>query len=359
MDSAPLIRSLQPADVDYLHGLVAEQGWGVTWEELARLVSYEPQGCFVADYDDIPAGVVTSTSYGALGWIGFLIVKPHARGRGIGEQLMRAAMRHLHSTGVEAIRLDATEAGEPLYRKLGFVAEERSLRFRRPPSDAPSAPPADAPSAHSADAPSAPSAKAPSAPAANASSAHPTRASCDSPPEADLRVTRAQPPDHEQIRDLDRIAFGADRSRVLTRVLQACPAFSFVARINAAASRGAVRSGTLDTSLGAGEADPIAGFLLGRTTETSIRLGPWIVRPGPRTDPVAASLLRHALLQTAHRSRDGVFKIGVLESHSASLRLLRAHGFVESHSTLRMRHGRDGPRGTPAAVFAIGCAGKG
>ena len=69
-------------------------------------------------------GTVTTTTYGPeLAWIGMMLVHPDHRRRGIGTQLMRAALDHLRGRGIQCIRLDATPAGLPVYEKLGFVPE--------------------------------------------------------------------------------------------------------------------------------------------------------------------------------------------------------------------------------------------
>jgi len=51
--------------------------------------------------------------------LGLVIVDDAQQGRGIGKQLMQAALARLEGSNV---RLHATAAGQPLYEKLGFVA---------------------------------------------------------------------------------------------------------------------------------------------------------------------------------------------------------------------------------------------
>jgi hypothetical protein len=65
-----------------------------------------------------------------------MIVHPASRRRGIGEALMTRALEHLDAAGVACVKLDATPAGEPLYRRLGFQEEvlfERWQGAARPP----------------------------------------------------------------------------------------------------------------------------------------------------------------------------------------------------------------------------------
>jgi len=104
-------------------------GWGNTADDLRRLLHYEPKGCFVASLEGEDVGMVATTNYGQVGWIGNLVVLPERRGRGIGADLMRAAMGHLLDSGVRSIRLDSVAKSVSLYGRLGFRVEYPSLRF--------------------------------------------------------------------------------------------------------------------------------------------------------------------------------------------------------------------------------------
>lgn len=85
-----------------------------------------PAACFVAELNHEIIGTVTTVRYETqFAWIGMMLVAPAQRGQGIGKQLMRLALAAL--ADVDCVRLDATPAGEPLYRQLGFV-EERQLQ---------------------------------------------------------------------------------------------------------------------------------------------------------------------------------------------------------------------------------------
>ena len=64
------------------------------------------------------------------GWIGALGVAPEARRRGLGTALTEAAVRWLRARGAPTVLLYATEAGRPVYERLGFVAEERAVAWR-------------------------------------------------------------------------------------------------------------------------------------------------------------------------------------------------------------------------------------
>ncbi len=83
-------------------------------------------------------GVLSTTSYGPLAFLGAVIVDPVLRGKGIGRLLMQEALRHLASTWVQTVRLNAYQNVIPFYEKLGFHGEYDVIRWHgRVPSGAP------------------------------------------------------------------------------------------------------------------------------------------------------------------------------------------------------------------------------
>ena len=109
--------------------------WGYLPRDFERLISLEPDGCFVAWKDDRRVGMVTSTSYGRFGFLGCLIVREEERGQGIGEALMRQVIGYLVKNGVTTIELDGVFKAVPLYRRHGFRDKYLSLRFVRLPEN--------------------------------------------------------------------------------------------------------------------------------------------------------------------------------------------------------------------------------
>ncbi len=103
--------------------------WDDTRNDIKRMFSYEPDGCFIAEVNYEPVGHVFSISYGRLGWIGLLIVKAEYRRNGVGTLLTKKAINYLLDCGVKTIRLEAVPTITNLYRKLGFVDKYYSLRF--------------------------------------------------------------------------------------------------------------------------------------------------------------------------------------------------------------------------------------
>lgn len=74
----------------------------------------------VAEENGVLVGTILFWRWGKeYATLGLVIVDDAQQGRGIGKQLMQAALAKLEGSNV---RLHATAAGQPLYEKLGFVA---------------------------------------------------------------------------------------------------------------------------------------------------------------------------------------------------------------------------------------------
>lgn len=124
------VRLLTTDDVPWAMERISAEGWAPSRPSFEAILAHDPEGCFVAEIDGVRGAMVTTTRYGATAWIGHLIVLPELRRRGLGTRLMRHALDHLHAGGIRTIRLEADPPGVSIYRRLGFVDEFESLRFR-------------------------------------------------------------------------------------------------------------------------------------------------------------------------------------------------------------------------------------
>jgi hypothetical protein len=91
----------------------------------------------VAEWEGEPVGTTAAFVFGDVAWIAAVLVEQSHRSRGIGKALMRTALDWLDQRGVRSIRLDATPFGQPLYEKLGFVAQYELARHEGVPAAAP------------------------------------------------------------------------------------------------------------------------------------------------------------------------------------------------------------------------------
>jgi len=107
-------------DIAVALDLINAEGWGYTAEELERMLKLDPEGSFL-HVDGKPLGVVTCVTYGKTGVIGHLVVSGSARGKKIGQSLLKNAIDYCERSGTDSILLYATEEGRRLYRKFGFA----------------------------------------------------------------------------------------------------------------------------------------------------------------------------------------------------------------------------------------------
>jgi predicted N-acetyltransferase YhbS len=122
---------LREDDVEAALSLSGSEGWNQSRADWRRLLHLQPDGCFAARRDARLVATVTTVAYGReLAWIGMMMVDRALRGQGIGRALMRIALNHLRVRGIQTVKLDATPAGRPLYESLGFIAEAELERWQ-------------------------------------------------------------------------------------------------------------------------------------------------------------------------------------------------------------------------------------
>lgn len=122
-----VIRELTPDDLDSAFTLSSTAGWNQRPEDWRMLLSLAPHGSFTAVADGRIVGTAIGINYGTFGWVAMMLVDPAYRGRGLGGQLLEAAMQAVPSH--YPIRLDATPLGRPLYERYGFVEEATLTRL--------------------------------------------------------------------------------------------------------------------------------------------------------------------------------------------------------------------------------------
>lgn len=211
-----VIREMGGADIPAGLALCRASGWNQTAHDWQYFLTAAPHGALVAVEHAVVVGTVATMPYGPFTWISMVLVDPAARGRGVGRVLLERGLALVRET--DAARLDATPAGEVLYRKLGFTAEYGLARVVRHRGGAP------APGATS-----------------QAPGARPFG-----------------PGDWPAILDLDARAFGASRARLLERLAGEAPEYAWVI---APGGR-------------------VAGYLFGRHGHLREHLGPLVADSG-------------------------------------------------------------------------------
>ncbi len=73
----------------------------------------------------------------SLGYVTSLYVLPRCRGRGVGEDLLRTAVRACREAGVDTVVLWPSERSVPLYRRHGFRRKGDVMELRWPAESSP------------------------------------------------------------------------------------------------------------------------------------------------------------------------------------------------------------------------------
>jgi GNAT superfamily N-acetyltransferase len=115
-------------DLSQALALSTAEGWNQTEKDWRLLLENPANICIVAEKDNKVAGTATALVHsGKIAWIGMVIVDNSLRGQGAGKMLMTQIIGKLKH--VESIKLDATPAGQPLYKSLGFIYEYTIFRM--------------------------------------------------------------------------------------------------------------------------------------------------------------------------------------------------------------------------------------
>ena len=274
-ESAIEIRLLLDTDIPAAMQLKEAAGWNQSEEDWQRLLVLEPNGCFAGVKDGRVVGTTTTTTYGdELAWIGMVLVDPQQRRQGIATQLMKVALDYLKGK-VATMKLDATALGEPVYEKLGFRVESRLERW------------------------------------SGVSNAR----------NADTSTVL----DHDGLLALDRIAFAADRSKLIEKLIDDACVPTFLLR---------AADGTLN------------GYALARRGTRADYVG-----------PIVAKVARHIeslLDQVLSELRGRRVYIDFNTECGASTSVLSDRGFVKERDLVRMSAGARTGKTSPLVIAIAG-----
>jgi GNAT superfamily N-acetyltransferase len=292
LSHTPQLALARRADLDELAALRHAEGW-IANRWLLHLLGDWPRAAVftLREHATGPIlGTISATAYGGPSVIGNVIVRTEARGRGYGKLLMAAALDWIKERGARTVTLDATTAGQPLYRRFGFLPMHHTWEVWHP------------------------LAALDLGAALESASADP-----------DWPLTPLTPETVGSVATLDREAFGGDRRDLLTAMLALPEVEGIAAR---------------DADTGA-----VAGYLLTRPLEpprAGIYAGPLVARTPEAARALLLAALRRA--QAAALSTDSMdgeaayLALGIPgDSDSPAVRLARALGLALHRDDLRMR----------------------
>ncbi len=124
------VRLLQPSDVPAAFELSTATGWNQTQADWQRVIDLEPEGCFGIEQEGRLVATTTLLCYDTdLAWIGMVLTHRDYQRRGFARKLVAAAVDEARGRGVRCIKLDATAQGHDLYESLGFIDEQPIERW--------------------------------------------------------------------------------------------------------------------------------------------------------------------------------------------------------------------------------------
>ena len=233
---------ISAADLDLASQLVASVAWPHRSVDIAFHLRLGQGRIAYSEAEKRTLGFGLWWCYGdVLARLGLIVVAPDAQGRGIGRRLVGHL---LDDAGPRSVKLLATEAGRPLYEKLGFKHLDASCQHQGTYAASP-------------------------------------------PPDPQVRA--AGPADLPAIRALDAAAMGHDRTDILDALLGESAAKVVV-------DAGRVSGYALTRPFGRGT---VVGPIVARSEENAIRLFDALARPGfVRVDcPTDATVLRRHLTE--------------------------------------------------------------
>jgi GNAT superfamily N-acetyltransferase len=281
------VRALTIHDLDLADEIVvAAYNASCSRKDMLRYyLRLQPDGWILVLLDGVPVGLGGLIDYGTFAYLGMMSVHPTAQRKGIGKTLMEHLLAWSDARGCPTVLLDATNAGAQLYKQYGFSEIGKTVSwlgtFKKVPVPF-----------------------------------------YQSEPLTLFPISRV---DLSAVAHFDARYFGADRTRVLTAMLEDYPQRAFLARST-------------------------TGEIFGYIYAQANTIGPWVAR-----SPAVAEQLLARILELPFT--DG-FGVNVALANSEELPLLEHYGFRFSRVLSHMQRGvvaqRDLTKVYGQASFALG-----
>lgn len=186
--SSVILRPMQVTDIADGMKLSVAEGWNQSEDDWKLLIENEQNVCVLAVYDKEIIGTGAVMNYAnKIAWIGMVLVASVYRRQGISKLLLGHIFQKINS--FESVKLDATPAGQQVYRKLGFKEEYLITRM------------------------------------VNLSVQ-------DLPVNKEDSVRQVRPEDLHEIISLDRAVFGAERNMLIRSLIKTFPRKAWVIKRN-------------------------------------------------------------------------------------------------------------------------------
>src|SRR6516225_7105309 len=126
-DDSFRVRTMLPGEVALAVDWAAAEGWNPGLSDASCFAAAAPDGFLLGEFAGTPAAILSVVNYDEhFSFLGFYIVRPDLRGRGLGLRIWQAGMAR---AGSRAIGLDGVVAQQDNYRKSGFVFAYNNIRY--------------------------------------------------------------------------------------------------------------------------------------------------------------------------------------------------------------------------------------
>ena len=138
MDPGYVMRRMRRAELDHVVRWAAAEGWNPGLHDADAFFAADPGGFFVGTLDgELIASISVVRYREAYAFLGFYIVRPEFRGKGLGLRLWDHA---LGLVGDSTIGLDGVVDQIPAYERSGFRLAYRSARYATSVDSSPAGP---------------------------------------------------------------------------------------------------------------------------------------------------------------------------------------------------------------------------
>jgi GNAT superfamily N-acetyltransferase len=115
------VKDMSADDIPFAVRLTNTMNWNMAEGDFEFMMELEPKGCFVLLYNSERVGIVTTISFGKIGWFGNLIISEEHRKKGAGSLLATHALKYLKDNNVKTVGLYSYIETVPFYERLGFA----------------------------------------------------------------------------------------------------------------------------------------------------------------------------------------------------------------------------------------------
>src|ERR1019366_9552681 len=126
--SGLVLRAMTTEDIAGGLRLCRASGWNQLEEDWRLFIDSPGSGGWLIERAGNILGTAAYMRYDSLAWIAMMLVDPAERRAGLGARLLSASLAAVADGPCTG--LDATPAGEPLYRRVGFVEAYSLVRTK-------------------------------------------------------------------------------------------------------------------------------------------------------------------------------------------------------------------------------------